>query len=144
VAADPRLIEFARQMRREPIPAEKAVWRLLRNRRLADWKFRRQHPLGLYIADFYSASAALVIELDGDTHATEEGIEHDRIRHAYLQSLGVMVLRFWNGEVKENSDGILQRVYEVCASRQGTKRRRTPPGDRRARPSGATEMSGKK
>ena len=133
MAADPRLIEYARQMRREPTPAEETLWRLLRNRRFAGWKFRRQHPLGLYIADFYAASAALVIELDGDSHATEEGIEHDRIRHAYLRSLDVEVLRFWNSELKENTDGVLARVSEVCAARQGTLRRKTSPQHRRPR-----------
>jgi adenine-specific DNA-methyltransferase len=66
-------------MRREPTPTEEALWRLLRNRQLAGCKFRRQHPVGRYIADFYSASAALVVELDGDSHATPEGQEHDRV-----------------------------------------------------------------
>jgi very-short-patch-repair endonuclease len=133
MAVDRRLIEFARQMRREPTPAEEVLWRLLRNRRFAGWKFRRQHPLGLYIADFYSAAAALVIELDGDTHATEEGIEHDRVRHTYLRSLDVEVLRFWNSELKENTDGVLARIFEVGTERQGTRRRRTPPQHRRKR-----------
>ena len=133
MAADRRLIEFARRMRHEPTPAEEVMWRLLRNRRTAGFKFRRQHPVGRYIADFYSASAALVIELDGDTHATEEGIEHDRVRHEYLSGLGLEVLRFWNSAVHDNSDGVLERVCEVCAARQGTRRRRTPASDRRVR-----------
>ncbi|MCE9561932.1 MAG: endonuclease domain-containing protein [Planctomycetes bacterium] len=100
------MIEFARQMRHEPTPAEEVLWRLLRNYRLANLKSRRQHPIGRYIADFYIASASLVIELDGDTHTTEEGIEHDRVRHCYLESLGLMIIRFWNFEVKET-----QTVY---------------------------------
>src|SRR6478672_11151122 len=120
---DPRLLEFARRMRREPTPAEEAMWRLLRNRRLAGFKFRRQHPLGLYIADFYAPSAALVLELDGDTHATPEGIEHDRVRHAYLESLGLAVVRFWNSELKDNPDGVLDRICELCRQRQGLRRR---------------------
>ena len=65
---DPRLLEFARRMRREPSPAEDAMWRLLRNRRLAGFRFRRQHPIPPYITDFYCSVAKLVIELDGDTH----------------------------------------------------------------------------
>src|SRR5215471_13139301 len=123
MAADPRLIEFARRMRREPTPAEEAMWRLLRNRQLAGYKFRRQHPVGLYIADFYAPSAALVVDLDGHTHTSEEGIEHDRIRHAYLESLGLAVVRFWNFEVKENPDGVLNRVCELRLERQGRRRR---------------------
>ena len=119
MAADPRLIEFAQQMRREPTPAEKAMWRLLRNYRLAGFKFRRQHPVGRYITDFYTSSASLVLELDGDSHATEEGIEHDRVRQAYLESLGLLVVRFWNFEVKENPDGILDQLWELCSERYG-------------------------
>ena len=129
MAADPRLIEFARRMRREPTPAEETLWRLLRNRRLAGFKFRRQHPIGPYIADFYAASAALVIELDGDSHATDEGKENDRIRHAYLESLGLLVVRFWNFEVKEDAEAILERLGSLCAERQGNRRRVTPRGD---------------
>jgi very-short-patch-repair endonuclease len=136
MAADPRLIEFARQMRREPTPAEEALWRLLRGRQLAGFKFRRQHPVGRYIADFYTAAAALVVELDGDTHATPEGIEHDRIRHAYLQSLGLAVIRFWNFDVKETPDGVLERVCELCLERKGLRRRMTPRRDRRERGGG--------
>jgi ATP-dependent helicase HrpA/adenine-specific DNA-methyltransferase len=136
MAADPRLIEFARRMRREPTPAEEAMWRMLRNRQLAGYKFRRQHPVGLYIADFYSAAAGLVLELDGDSHTTEEGMEHDRIRHAYLQSLGLAVVRFWNFEVKENPDAILERVGELCEQRRGLRRRRTPRDHRRKRLTG--------
>ena len=130
MAADPRLIDFAHKMRHEPSPAELAVWRLLRNHRLAGFKFRRQHPVGRYIADFYAPSAALVLELDGDTHATAEGIEHDRVRQAYLKSLGLLVIRVWNFEVRENPDGLLERLWELCPERQGQRRRHTPPGDR--------------
>ena len=102
------------------------MWRLLRNRRLAGYKFRRQHPIGPYIADFYAASAALVIELDGDTHATDEGMEHDRIRRAYLESLGIMVVRFWNFETKEDTDALLDHLCALCAKRHGTRRRAAP------------------
>jgi very-short-patch-repair endonuclease len=126
MAVDPRLLDFARHMRREPTPAEEAMWRMLRNGQLTGFKFRRQHPLGLYIADFYAPSAALVLELDGNTHATDEGIEHDRIRHAYLESLGLVVIRFWNFEVKESPDAVIERIAELCQQRKGLRRRLTP------------------
>jgi very-short-patch-repair endonuclease len=102
MSPDRRLLEFARAMRREPTPAEQAMWILLRNRQLAGYKFRRQYILGQYIADFYSPASAIVVELDGDSHCTPEGQEHDRIRHAYLASRGLAVLRFWNTDVNEN------------------------------------------
>ncbi|MBA4063887.1 MAG: hypothetical protein C0501_09280 [Isosphaera sp.] len=129
---DRRLIEFARAMRREPAPAEEALWRLLRDRRLGGYKFRRQHPVGAYVADFYAASAALVVEADGDSHATEEGAEHDRVRPAHLEALGLAVLRFWNTDIADDPDGVLDRVCEVCARRQGVRRRLLP----RAHPGG--------
>lgn len=133
---DPRLLEYARAMRREPTPAERVMWRLLRNRQLAGYKFRRQHPLGLYIADFYSRDAALVVELDGDSHFTPEEIEHDRIRHAYLESLDLCVLRFLNPDVFDNADAVVELIGKTCAGRSGLLRRRTPrphrqPRDRR-------------
>src|SRR5438477_8499173 len=115
---DCRLLEFARRVRHEPTPAEESLWRLLRGRRLAGYKFRRQHLVPPYIADFYAALAALVIELDGDSHTTAEGVEHDRIRHAYLESLGLAVVRFWNTEVHDNADGILERICELCKERE--------------------------
>src|SRR5262245_6490870 len=123
---DPRLLEYARSMRREPTPAEQVLWRLLRNRRLAGFKFRRQHPLGLYIADFYSHHTALVIELDGDSHFTDEGIEHDRVRLAYLESLGLHVLRFLNPDVFDNEGGVVEVIARTCGERAGRFRRRTP------------------
>ena len=126
MSADRRLIEFARQMRREPTPAEETLWRQLKNRQLTGLKFRRQHPLGLYIADFYCSSAALVIELDGDSHTTPEGETHDRLRHEYLRSLNLSVIRFWNTEVHDNIEGVLELLIQACLERQGLRRRCTP------------------
>jgi very-short-patch-repair endonuclease len=109
---DRRLVEFAREMRREPAPAERLMWRLLRNRRLAGFRFRRQQPVGHYIADFYCAVARLVIELDGDTHIGNE--EADKLREEYLRERGLRVIRFWNVELFENSEGVLEAVYTAC------------------------------
>jgi very-short-patch-repair endonuclease len=133
MAADPRLIQFARRMRRKPTPAEGALWQLLRNRQLVGCKFRRQHPVGLYIADFYSASAALVVELDGDSHTTPEGQEHDRIRYAYLRALGLEVVRFRNPEVADNADGVLEQIARLCEERRGLRRLQTPVEHQRVR-----------
>ena len=110
---DPRLIEFARQMRREPTPAERRMWSLLRNRRLAGFRFRRQHPVGIYIADFYCAVARLVVELDGDSHIGNE--EADRRREEYLRGLGLRVIRFWNVDLADNGEGVLDIVCAACA-----------------------------
>jgi very-short-patch-repair endonuclease len=130
---DPRLLEYARTMRRAPTPAERVMWRLLRNRQLSGYKFRRQHPLGHYIADFYSRDAALVVELDGDSHFTPEGIEHDRIRHAYLESLDLRVLRFLNTDVFDNAEAVVELIGNTCVERCNLRRRRTPTRHRRLR-----------
>lgn len=109
---DKRLVEFAREMRKEPSPAERLMWRVLRNRRLANFRFRRQQPIGPYIADFYCAIACLVIELDGDTHIGNE--EADKRREEYLREQGLRVIRFWNVELFENSEGVLDAVCAAC------------------------------
>jgi very-short-patch-repair endonuclease len=112
---DPRLIEFARRMRHEPSPTEQIAWRLLRGHRLAGFRFRRQHPIPPYIADFYCATARLVIEFDGDSHAGQE--EADRIRVRFLESQGLVVLRFWNAELFERPDAVAETIYRSCVSR---------------------------
>jgi very-short-patch-repair endonuclease len=117
------LRQFAQRMRREPTPAEEAVWRLVRNRRLTGFKFRRQHPLGPYILDCYCPAARVVIELDGNSHATPEGQEADAGRRRYLEVRGILVLRFWNTEVAENPDGVAERIAAVCAERVKSKRK---------------------
>jgi very-short-patch-repair endonuclease len=112
-----KLRRFATQMRREPTPAELSLWRLVRNRRLAGFKFRRQHPFGKYILDCYCPAARLVIELDGNSHASSEGQQADAEREKYLMVRGIVVLRFWNTEVEDNPDGVLTLIAEVCQTR---------------------------
>jgi len=102
---DPRLITFARRMRHEPAPTERLMWKLLRDRRLAGFRFRRQHPIPPYIADYYCAVAKLIVELDGDTHVGRE--EQDREREDFFRSLGYRVLRFWNNQLFEDEDAVL-------------------------------------
>jgi very-short-patch-repair endonuclease len=83
-------------MRKEPTEAELALWRLLRDRRFSNYKFRRQVPIGPYIADFVCFSARLIVEADGSQHA---GNAHDVARDAWLISQGYRVRRLWNGDV---------------------------------------------
>jgi len=111
------LRRYAKEMRRDPTPAELSLWRLVRNRRLTGYKFRRQHPFGPYILDFYCPSARLVIELDGDTHATPEGKQADAERERYLKRRGIEVIRFWNTEIADNPDGVLNLLAETCQTR---------------------------
>ena len=73
-------------------------------------KFRRQHPVGPYFADFACVEQGLIIELDGGQHGTEEGREYDAERTAYMSVAGFKVLRFWNNEVMTNLPGVLQVI----------------------------------
>lgn len=91
------LVPRARSMRREMTPAEKYLW--LNCLKLLPHKFRRQRPFGRFIVDFYCAELKLVIEVDGDSHFTEQGMAYDAERTRFLESLGLRVVRFTNAEV---------------------------------------------
>src|SRR5215470_13854514 len=95
--------ERARALRREMTVAETKLWRMLRSRQIEGYRFRRQVPLGRYIADFVCHEARLIVELDGGQHDSLSQQEADRSR--FLQSEGYRVLRFWNDEVLANPEG---------------------------------------
>jgi very-short-patch-repair endonuclease len=99
----------ARALRRDMTPAERRLWALLR-RRQTGVKFRRQEPVGQWIADFLSHSARLIVEVDGETHATPEGLMRDTARTASLRSRGFRVLRFSNAEVFANPEGVWEAI----------------------------------
>lgn len=90
------LLERAREMRQRPTPAEDFAWELFRDRRFLGLKFRRQHQIGNYIVDFYCHEKRLVVELDGPVHESDERRTTDRNRDAYLESLGLTVVRIRN------------------------------------------------
>lgn len=101
----------ARRLRHDQTEAERRLWAQLRDRRLNGAKFRRQHPIGHYITDFCCPERGLVVELDGGQHATQA--EADRRRTAFLIQQGYRVLRFWDNEVMENMEAVLQRIAEA-------------------------------
>ena len=105
---DDILLTRARAMRHESAPAEAILWYCLRAHRLAGLKFRRQHVIGPFIADFYCHELKLTIELDGDSHS--ERREYDADRTGYLSKQGLRVLRFLNTDVFENLDAVLEEV----------------------------------
>jgi very-short-patch-repair endonuclease len=100
----------ARALRRAMTDSEKTLWSRLRADRLGV-SFRRQHPVGPYVLDFYAPMARLAVELDGGQHGTETGIAKDAARTAWLAARGIRVLRFWNNQVFENIDGVLLTIH---------------------------------
>jgi very-short-patch-repair endonuclease len=105
------LKELAKKLRRESTWAERTLWRLLRSRRFANYKFRRQHPVGPYVLDLFCVQAKLAVELDGDPHGHPEQRHHDEEKDRYLAQRGIRVLRFWNYELKENEEGVLSVIF---------------------------------
>ena len=111
----PALKKRRSELRKSQTEVEKALWGKLRNRQLSGIKFFRQYSLGSYILDFYSPTLKLAIELDGGQHAEQDNREYDESRSEYLRSQGVKVLRFWNNEVIENMEGVLQKIAELAS-----------------------------
>ncbi|MCF8880545.1 DUF559 domain-containing protein [Hyphobacterium sp. SN044] len=102
--------EFARQMRSELTNAEAILWAQLQKRQLKGWHFRRQHPVGHFIADFACAKAKLVIEVDGATHGSDRELTRDEKRTAFLESRGWRILRVWNNDIYDNLDGVMDAI----------------------------------
>src|SRR4051812_7192852 len=109
---DDSILKRAKNMRRQPTPAEALLWDKLRRNR-ANVKFRRQHPIGNYIPDLYCRSAKLAIELDGSYHDGDGQREYEDARTLFLEAGGSRVLRFSNDEVLNQTDAVLARIYEA-------------------------------
>ena len=107
------LKERARRLRREQTETEKKLWVRLRSRQLEGFKFRRQFVIGPFITDFCCFEQRLVVELDGGQHADQS--DADRRRSDFLLSRGYRVLRFWDNQVMENIDAVLERIAEALA-----------------------------
>jgi very-short-patch-repair endonuclease len=105
------MLRYARSLRKNPTNAERLLWQHLRRRRLAGFRFRRQHSIGPYICDFACLEAAIVVELDGSQHVEQS--DYDERRDAFLRSQGFRVLRFWNNDVLVQINVILETIFEA-------------------------------
>ena len=105
------LLSYAKRMRHVPTEAESALWRHLRAGRLADYKFKRQKPIGNFIVDFVCFAQKLVIEVDGGQHADMQSA--DAVRTAWLEAQGFRVLRFWNDDVLQRIELVLEEVLRM-------------------------------
>jgi len=108
----PRIKQQAKNLRKEMTPAEQKLWQHLRNRRLFELKFRRQHPVGRFILDFYCYEHPLIVEVDGGIHELQT--ERDQMPTEWLQQQGYRVIRFKNEEVISNIEGVLTGIARVC------------------------------
>ncbi len=109
-----KLIPRAREMRKNQTAAEQHVWQVLRT---LPYKFRRQRPFGRFIVDFYCPAVKLVVEVDGDSHFSDEAKAYDAERTAYLQSLGLLVVRFTNIDVFRQRDVVVAEIMHLCDGR---------------------------
>ena len=100
----------AKSMRSRPTPAEHRLWQIIRAKRLAGYKFKRQLAIDHYIADFVCLQRRVIIEADGGQHA---GSATDSARDAYLKARGFRVLRFWNSDIFENENGVLTSILNA-------------------------------
>ena len=107
----------AKRLRRILTPSEEAIWEHLRDRKLLGLKFRRQVPVGPYVADFYCYELRLVLELDGSIHEEASQISHDVTRDANLEALGFRVLRFTNQEATDNPETLLDTIRRLYLRR---------------------------
>jgi len=102
---------LARNSRKNQTLAEQLLWSKLRSRGLSEFKFRRQHPIDNYILDFYCNEVHLAIEIDGGQHTEKEVMEKDNERTAHLNQKGIRVIRFWNNDVLEHTNEVLEEIY---------------------------------
>jgi very-short-patch-repair endonuclease len=102
---DPRLVEFAKAMRRDMTEPERRLWEQLRAKRFKNIKFRRQNVVDRYIADFYSREVMTIIEVDGDSHGFQH--DYDTVREAFFSRLGYQVIRYTNRDVMTNIEGVM-------------------------------------
>ena len=109
------MTSLSQQLRKNATPEENTLW--YQYLRVYPIRFRRQFVFGQYIVDFYCARARLVLELDGSQHYDPNGMERDSRRTAYLEGLGLMVLRFSNNDIKRNLRGVCEQIDAVAKER---------------------------
>lgn len=115
----PKLKPLARRLRSGMTEAEQKLWGRLRSKQMLGMQFYRQKPLGPYIVDFYGPKAKLVIELDGGQHFEEAHRRRDRDRDDWLQQQGLLVLRYDNLQMLQETEAVLEQIWNVCRKQLG-------------------------
>ncbi len=111
-------IDRARQLRKSMTPFEARLWLAVRALRGQGLHFRRQSPRDGYVVDFLCIRARLIVELDGDQHGHERQAAHDARRDAHFATAGFLTLRFWNAELRDNFDGVVETIFRTAMDRQ--------------------------
>jgi len=107
-----KLVSFAKKLRGEATDTERRLWGRLRAKRFGELKWRRQEAIGKYIVDFVCYERRIIIECDGGQHATEN--QRDQERDRWFEDQGYRVLRFWDNEVLENTEAVLETIFQAC------------------------------
>ena len=107
-----RMVSFARKLRKRFTDTEHHLWYHLRARQFENLKFRRQEPIGRYIVDFVCYEKGVIIECDGSQHLAQE--KEDKRRDLWFKDQGYRVLRFWDNEVLQNTEAVLEQIYQKC------------------------------
>ncbi|MBV5313360.1 MAG: endonuclease domain-containing protein [Prolixibacteraceae bacterium] len=113
--AKPIIFERAKAMRENMTQAENAVWEVLKSKNMLGLRFKPQHPIDIFIADFYCHPLKLVIEIDGGIHKSKEQKEYDIGREAELEKWGIKVIRFTNEEVEKSIEHVKKEIEQECA-----------------------------
>ncbi|MDA3928353.1 MAG: DUF559 domain-containing protein [Prolixibacteraceae bacterium] len=113
--AKPEILEKAKTLRKNMTNAEEILWNCIKNKQVLNTRFRRQHPIDIFIADFYCHTARLVIELDGEIHKSQ--LEYDEGRTAEMERFDIEVIRFKNEEVENNIENVLKCIEETIMHR---------------------------
>jgi very-short-patch-repair endonuclease len=123
--AKPELFKYAQEMRKNPTESEKVLWNTLRRFRSEGYIFRRQHPLDIFIADFYCHKLKLIIEVDGEIHDSEQAIEYDDGRSGELEKFGIKVIRFTNDQVLGDKETVISLIHQYISETASP----SPPGE---------------
>ena len=113
--ANQAIMEMAKALRKEMTPVERLLWDRLNNKQLLNVRFRRQHPIYRFIADFYCHAARLVVEVDGEIHNSQK--EYDEGRTAEMERFGIKVIRFRNDDVEKNIEDVIYRIEQIVRCR---------------------------
>ena len=107
------LVKRSRELRKNMTPQEQKLWEIIRKRQFFGYRFRRQFPIGVYIADFVCREKKIIIEIDGGQHNTDENLIYDNKRTEYLNSEGYKVIRFWNNDIDNNMSGVYEKLKDT-------------------------------